>query len=231
MILAPSFYRIRESDIFYSFWTLQPEQVPQVEKTVGFLDQQLGKIHSPLSWEEILALDSQNDQSFLSSCLEVAKRIEPNWENAFGLVDWPEIRPRRLGDKIYLVLRKEGQPRHFLEVTDLINQLNKKIGDLASQLVSRLALPQTVHNELIRDERFILVGRGLYALQEWGYEPGTVKEVIAHILSESGHPLTREEIIDRVLEQRIVQETTILLNLSREEDFEKLPDGYYRLVQ
>lgn len=227
LILAPSFYRIRESDLFYSFWTLQPEQVSRVEKAVGSLGQQLEKIHSPLSWEEILALDSQNNQSFLSSCLEVAKRIESNWENAFGLVDWPEIRPRRLGDKIYLVLRKKGQPRHFSEVTDLINQLNEKIG----VLVSRLALPQTVHNELIRDERFVLVGRGLYALREWGYEPGTVKEVIAHILLESGHPLTREEIIDRVLEQRIVQETTILLNLSRENDFEKLPDGYYRLAQ
>jgi len=227
LILAPPFYRIRESNLFYPFWTLQPKQAPQVEKTLGFLDKQLEKLHSPLSWEEILALDPQGDPSFLLSCLEIAKRIEPNWENAFGLVDWPEIRPRRLGDKIYLVLRKEGQPRHFLEVTDLINQLHEKMGGLAS----RPALLQTVHNELIRDERFILVGRGLYALREWGYEPGTVKEVIVRILHQSERPLSREEIIDQVLEQRIVQETTILLNLSREEDFEKLPDGYYRLVQ
>jgi len=190
------------------------------------LNKLLEKINHPLPWQDILKLESK-EEHFLASCLEIAKRIEANWEKNFGLVDWSEIRPRRLGDKIDLILKKEGQPRHFLEVTDLINQLNERMGSLAS----RPALSQTVHNELIRDQRFVLVGRGLYALKEWGYEPGTVKEVIIRILNQSKSPLTREEIVDRVLEQRMVQETTVLLNLSREEDFKKLPGGYYRLTK
>jgi hypothetical protein len=226
LVLIPSFYRARENQLFYPFWTLQPEKVSEVEKTLSFLNKQLEKINHPLPWQDILKLESK-EEHFLASCLEIAKRIEANWEKNFGLVDWSEIRPRRLGDKIDLILKKEGQPRHFLEVTDLINQLNERMGSLAS----RPALSQTVHNELIRDQRFVLVGRGLYALKEWGYEPGTVKEVIIRILNQSKSPLTREEIVDRVLEQRMVQETTVLLNLSREEDFKKLPGGYYRLTK
>jgi len=226
LVLAPDFYRIRESEAFYSFWTVQLERVREVEETLQILTQQLEELRRPLALKEIFQFGFHDDQSFLMSCLEAAKRIEANWEGYFGLVDWPDIRPRRLKDKIYLVLREAKKPLHFSQITDLVNQLNERIGlDL-----TRPALTQTVHNELIRDERFVLVGRGTYALREWGYEPGTVKDIIEKVLAESKEPLPKEDIIEKVLQQRIVEKTTILLNLSREKKFERSKDGRYRLM-
>lgn len=227
LVVAPNFYRVRETKFFYPFWTLEPEKVTEVEETLKLLLKYLEKRKSPLSLEEILALDIPQDKSFTLSCLEVAKRIEPNWQKFYGLTDWPEISPRRLRDKMYLVFKEEERPLHFSQVTNLVNEFNKKITFPGLQ---RPALVQTVHNELIRDERFVLVGRGIYALSQWGYEPGTVKDVLIKILSQNKEPLSREEIITKALEQRMVEETTILLNLSREKSFERLLDGRYRLV-
>jgi len=72
------------------------------------------------------------------------------------------------------------------------------------------------------------VGRGTYALAEWGYLPGEVKEVIFRILKEEKKPLKKEEILKKVLEQRLVKENTILLNLSNKKYFLKDSLGRYR---
>ncbi len=227
LVVLPEVYRVRESDIHYPFWTITLKKVPTVEETLRNFLRKLEEIHKPLSLEEILSLGLQNDQAFMMSCLEAAKSIEPNWEGFYGLINWPEINPRHLRDKIYLVFQKEEKPVHFSQVTELVNQLSKEIPLLSNQ---RPALAQTIHNELIRDERFVLVGRGTYALREWGYRPGTVKEVIRNVLKEKSSPLSKEEIIEKVLQQRLVRKATILLNLSREKEFEKLADGRYRLI-
>jgi hypothetical protein len=98
-------------------------------------------------------------------------------------------------------------------------------------MVSKKVLPESVHNELIRNNRFVLVGRGIYALTEWGYEPGTVKEIIANVLKKSKKPLSKKEIVKKVFEQRQVKENTILLNLQDEELFEKDKKGKYSLAK
>jgi len=114
-------------------------------------------------------------------------------------------------------LKNHGKPLHFSQVTDLINK---------SLPSSRQAYVQTVHNELIKDPRFVLVGRGLYALKEWGYEPGTVSETIGQILKKEG-PLAKQEILDRVLQKRLVKENTILINLQNRKLFERDEVGKY----
>jgi hypothetical protein len=149
----------------------------------------------------------------LVSYLEISKNIQRNSEGLFGLREWPEINPRGVKDKAYLVFKKQNKPLHFTQVASLIGQ----------------ALPQTVHNELIKDPRFVLVGRGTYALKEWGYEPGRVREVIFKILSKEKKPLTKKEILAKVLKQRLVKETTVLLNLSNKEYFLKNPQGKYQI--
>ena len=93
--------------------------------------------------------------------------------------------------------------------------------------MERPALIQTVHNELIKDPRFVLVGRGIYALSEWGYYPGQVKDVILKVLKEKRRPLTKEEILEKVLSQRLVKENTILLNLSNKKYFLRNSQGKY----
>ena len=87
----------------------------------------------------------------------------------------------------------------------------------------------TTHNELILDDKYVLVGRGLYGLKEWGYQSGTVTEVISAILTELG-PLTKEEIVEKVSKQRLVKQTTVNLALMNKLRFRK-NDGRYELVK
>ena len=89
----------------------------------------------------------------------------------------------------------------------------------------------TVHNELIKDERFVLVGRGLYALKEWGYEPGVVKDIILKTLRDSKESLSKKEILDKVSEQRFVKENTIALNLQDRDYFVRDSQGRYTIKE
>ena len=90
---------------------------------------------------------------------------------------------------------------------------------------------QAIHNELIKDKRFVLIGRGIYALKEWGYERGTVADVIADVLRDAGEPLHRDEIVKRVLKSRFVKETTILLNLQGKPQFKRVAKATYELAE
>ena len=139
--------------------------------------------------------------------LAVAKDIKQNVFGHWGLATWSDIKPRGTREKAYLVLKTNGQPLHFREIAKLIDEhgLHHK---------KRSSHPQTVHNELIKDKRFVLVGRGIYALSEWGYQKGTVKEVIEDILKKAKEPLTREEILQGVLKVRQVKKSTIVINLN-----------------
>ena len=137
----------------------------------------------------------------------------------FGLRDWPEIEPRTIRDKIYLVLKKHGKPLHFSEIAKYITDLG---------IDRKPAHIQTAHNELINDDRFVLVGRGIYGLNEHGFMPGTVREVITRLLKANG-PLTKAEVVELVNKERFLQENTILINLQNKRYFKKLADGRYHL--
>ncbi len=106
----------------------------------------------------------------------------------------------------------------------------KEVAESIKNLFSKKAHVATTHNELIKDKRFVLVGRGLYALSEWGYSAGVVKDVLRDILNTHG-PLTREEIIDKVRKERYVKDNTIIVNLQDSSIFKKLPDGNYMIVE
>jgi DNA-directed RNA polymerase delta subunit len=121
-------------------------------------------------------------------------------------------------DYAFLVIRRHGSPIHFKEVAKLITELFKKKAHVA-----------TTHNELIKDPRFVLVGRGLYALAEWGYMSGVVKDVIRKVLEKNG-PMTKDEIVDKVLKERYVKENTIMVNLQNPKYFKKNKEGKYEAV-
>jgi len=104
---------------------------------------------------------------------------------------------------------------HFTEVAKAI-----------AKYFDKRAHTATTHNELIKDKRFVLVGRGLYALTEWGYSAGIVREVITEILKKHG-PLTKEEIIERVLRERYVKPNTIVVNLQNPAYFKRTPEGKF----
>jgi len=181
----------------------------KAQKVIALIYDKLKKIGKPLTLKELSSFNSL-EKSVFTSYLEISKKIQKDSEGNFGLKDWPEINPRGIKDKAYLVFKKTEKPLHFTEVAKLIEG----------------SLVQTVHNELIRDPRFVLIGRGIYALSEWGYYPGEVKDVISKVLTEGG-PLTKEEILEKVLKQRLVKENTVFLNLSNKKYFERDIQGKY----
>lgn len=139
--------------------------------------------------------------------LAIAKDVKQSVFGKWGLSAWSEIKPRGTREKAYLVLKTAGKPMHFREIATLIDTYGLQGKKAKSH-------PQTVHNELIKDKRFVLVGRGIYALSEWGYKKGTVKEVVEEVLRRSGTPMTREEILDAVLKIRQVKKSTVIINLN-----------------
>ena len=212
--LDERFKRFSEQEEIHSLWTIDPSSLGLAEKVIEDFYQNLEKKKKPLSLKDYNPPTKIGPKALLSY-LEISKLIERGEEDNFGLRDWPEINPRGIKDKAYLVLKKAEKPLHFSEVA-------KKI--------SPDTLVQTVHNELIRDSRFVLVGRGMYALAEWGYKPGTVKDVIVDFLEKKGEPASREKILEEVLRQRMVKENTVFLNLSDKNYFSRNSQGKYILA-
>ncbi len=101
----------------------------------------------------------------------------------------------------------------------------------ASDFKRKDVTTQAIHNELIKDKRFVLIGRGLYALKEWGYQKGTVADIISEVLRDAKEPLHRDEIVQRVLKSRFVKETTILLNLQSKPQFKRVAKATYELSE
>jgi len=138
----------------------------------------------------------------------------------WGLVKWPVVNPKNIRDKIYVILKEHGKHMHFNDIAGAIKGSSFKRKDVTTQ---------AIHNELIKDKRFVLVGRGIYALKEWGYEKGTVADIITEILRKEGAALHRDEIVKRVLKSRYVKETTILLNLQGKPQFKRVAKATYIL--
>ena len=216
-----------EEEQWYDRWFTREEALKAAQsiiaRTAGELSErgkpvpaaELFRILKARAREVLGAVPSNPD--LLESYLSISKLIGQNPYGEFGLVSWPTIRPRGVRDKAYAVILKTGKPMHFREVATAITRSGWSV---------KRAHPQTVHNELIKDPRFVLVGRGLYGLAEWGYAPGTVSDVIASLLKGAKRPLSKEEISTRVLEARLVKPNTVFLNLQNRELFKKTPDGY-----
>lgn len=163
-------------------------------------------------------IDGPHAVSALEELAGASKRIV-SLDGNYGMISWPEVNPKSIRDKTYLVLKKAGRPMHFTDIAEKISKL---------QANPKSVTTQAVHNELIKDGRFVLIGRGIYALAEWGYQAGTVADIIVQILQEES-PLSREEIIKRVLARRQVKVATIALNLQEKPQFERVAKGMYAL--
>lgn len=155
----------------------------------------------------------------LKGIVLVASTIAKAYDGKWGLTSWPTVLPRRIRDKIYIILEQTKKPMHFTDITDVLNR----------NYPGKKVLSRTVHNELIGDPRFILVGRGIYALKDWGYKPGVVADVIKDVLKEQGRPMAVGEIVEEVLKRRQVKSNTVIANLQNTELFKKVSKGVYAL--
>ena len=222
----PNFYP--EDNEWHSYWHLSDEDQKRASSLVA-------KLVKTMEMQKTKVLNTQDIQPFI---LEVAKphnlkdlvalnyistskHFHINEYGNFGLAHWSEINPRTMKDWAYVVLKKNRQPLHFQEITQMINKVRKD--------KRKTAHPQTVHNELIKDERFVLVGRGMYGLEEFGYMPGTAKEVIARLFKKHG-TLSPNQLLDLIAKERVFKKNTILINLQNRKNFKRLADGNYTLV-
>lgn len=154
----------------------------------------------------------------LASTSKALATLNGRW----GLIKWPMVNPKNIRDKIYVILKENGKHLHFNEIASAIKKSDFKRKDVTTQ---------AIHNELIKDKRFVLIGRGIYALKEWGYEKGTVADIITEVLKKSKQPLHRDEIVKLVLKSRYVKETTILLNLQGKPQFKRVAKATYTLAE
>ncbi|KKW30287.1 MAG: hypothetical protein UY74_C0045G0003 [Candidatus Kaiserbacteria bacterium GW2011_GWC2_52_8b] len=216
----------REDNDFRARWHIDESLVESVEEALTSLYESIEQ-NRLMSEEEFIQLFAKHlKQSgvkprpveVMTRWLLISKRVGKNPLGEWGRTESPHVRIKNTRDFAYLTLKRHGSPMHFTEVAKGI-----------SKLFNRETHPATTHNELIKDSRFVLVGRGLYALKEWGYEPGVVRDVIKGILTHEG-PLSREEIIDRVKRERYVKDATIVVNL-QSALFARLPDGRYALAK
>ena len=227
LLLAASkaFHFRAEDDSFHASYYLDKDSFKKAET---FLNQWINylksKKHSILEGrynEEFTAFvkEKKISPAAAEQYALLSKRIHRNSFGVVGLAEWPEVRPKTIRDRIYVVLKKQKQPVHFEDIARLIND---------AKLDARLAIASTVHNELIKDRRFVLVGRGMYGLSEHGYEPGTAQEVIARILKKQG-PMKSAEIIQAVQKERLFKHNTILVNLQNKSLFQRDEGGAYRV--
>jgi DNA-directed RNA polymerase delta subunit len=227
LVVGHPFNKIKEDEDFKHRWFIDKDLADKIQGS-------LKKLYENLKDDELIT-DQEMVKTFLSYVegvseqyrteeiakrwLNLSKKISKNPLGEWGKSTSPNISTKGVRDYAYLVIRKHGSPIHFREVAKAITTVFNKKAHVA-----------TTHNELIKDPRFVLVGRGLYALSEWGYMSGVVKDVIKKLIEKNGS-MTKQEIVDKVMKERYVKENTIVINLQNKKYFTKNKDGKYDIVK
>lgn len=221
-LLNDRFHCIENHEQLQPCWKLTGVAENDVLQTVNKLISIIKDHKEPVPHKLLMEkAGSGQDEKVVLARLRASKEIRNNVFGHWGLADWATVSPKRMNDKIFLILKQQGKPLHFTEIARLINEM---------KFDHKVAYPATIHNELILDSKYVLVGRGIYALAEWGYKPGVVSDVIADALKSAGKPMTREQIVEAVLKQRIVGKSTVHLALMNKQLFAKTADGRFQLI-
>ncbi|MFH0905259.1 MAG: sigma factor-like helix-turn-helix DNA-binding protein [bacterium] len=199
---------------------------PVLRDITTILRKKSGVMTEGAIWDQLVATDvyAANQEkltpSVMAGVMQVAEVVTQVEDGKWGLSEWPSVVPKRIRDKVFLILQKKNAPMHFRDIAEAINR----------EYPSKPVLSRTVHNELIGDQRFVLVGRGIYALTTWGYHSGVVADVIKEVLTGAGRPLTTDEIAEQVLKVRQVKKNTVVANLQNKALFARAGKGTYTLA-
>ncbi len=224
LALGEEFKKHKEDDNFHAHFSTD-------EKHAAHVREALEKLYTSIDEEDLVSEEEifnrfvshlsdvvgefKNNKEVIYRYLALSKVIGKNQLSEWGRTSSPHVKARGIKDYAYLIMRRAGRPMHFKEVALEINKTFGKKAHVA-----------TCHNELIKDPRFVLVGRGMYGLKDWGHTGGVVRDVITEVLKESGRPLPKDEIVKRVLAKRIVKPNTVLVNLQNAKYFRKVAGEY-----
>lgn len=218
---AKSLTAIEENDRYYAAIGIADYgDVVEIRERVDKIVEVIRKHKKPMSLDDLDNVLNYEHPDHIRAIASISKMLA-TLNGVWGLAKWPSVNPKNIRDKIFVILDAKKEPMHFMDIANEIKESNFRRKNVTVQ---------AIHNELIKDERFILVGRGIYALSTWGYKKGTISDIIKSILEKSSGPLTREEIVKQVLRVRKVKETTILLNLQNKKLFKKVERNLYTLA-
>ena len=227
LTLGDEFKKHKEDDHFHHRWTVN-------QKVTDVVHTALTDLYASLDNEELVSeqhivetfteklkdlAEEYRGEEIIKRYLTISKSIGKNALGEWGKASSPHIHTRGIKDYAYLVMRKHGTPMHFKDVAKDISKYFGKKAHVA-----------TTHNELIKDDRFVLVGRGVYGLREWGHVGGVVRDVIIEVIKDAKKPLSKEAVIEQVLKKRVVKANTIAVNLQNPEFFKKTKDGLYDIA-
>lgn len=220
--LSPAIAVVDDNDYFYHSIGLNAKHTEKdIRKNVEKVIAAITELGGPASISDVAKKIEGMDEKHIEALASLSKNVA-NLHGRWGLTKWPMVNPKNIRDKIYVILHDTNKPMHFSEIANSIK---------GSDFKRKNVTTQAIHNELIKDKRFVLIGRGIYALKEWGYKQGTVADVISDILKKEAGPLHRDEIVKRVLKSRQVKETTILLNLQGKQQFKRVAKATYALAE
>lgn len=220
--LCPELVVIDENDFYYlSVGVAKVFDAAAMKAQTDKIIEAIKKIGEPTTIKKIAQEAGISDVAQAEALASISKQLA-TLNDRWGLIKWPMVNPKNIRDKIYVILKENGKHMHFNEIAETIKKSDFKRKDVTTQ---------AIHNELIKDKRFVLIGRGIYALREWGYKKGTVSDIISEVLKEAGEPLHRDEIVKRVLKSRFVKETTILLNLQGKPQFKRVAKATYDIAE
>ncbi len=224
LALGDEFKKHKEDDNFHAHFSIDDKHATHIREA-------LGKLYGSIDEEDLVTEEEiftrftghltevlgefKDNKEVIYRYLALSKVIGKNQLSEWGRTSSPHVKARGIKDYAYLIMRRAGRPMHFKEVATEINKTFGKKAHVA-----------TCHNELIKDSRFVLVGRGMYGLKDWGHTGGVVRDVITEVLKESGRPLPKDEIVKRVLAKRIVKPNTVLVNLQNAKYFRKVAGEY-----
>jgi hypothetical protein len=211
--------RKHEQNQFYrAFWYTADSSLPALKTAMKDIQKLLSKKKEVISFQEVVQLlEAKYSERVIQSLLFIDWNFLKT-EKGWGLKSWRFINPRSIKDCITIILKREGKALHFATIMRRITE------EFPNR---RRVTPQASHNELIRHEEFVLVGRGLYGLREWGLAAGTVCDLIRDVLIENGEPMKRQDIISAVLAKRPVRLGTISLSLQKYPFFVRVGRAVY----
>lgn len=226
LTLGDDFKKNKEDEHFKSRWSIDDSVSESVHNA-------LKNLYTNLSDDELIPeselvkkfldelkdlSDKYRDEEVARRWLSMSKKMSKNPLGEWGKSNSSNIKTRGIKDYAFLMMRKHGSPMHFREVANSICDTFGKKTHTA-----------TCHNELIKDQRFVLVGRGIYALKEWGYKTGVVRDVIKDLLKANG-PMSKDDIVEAVMKERYLKKNTILVNLQNSKYFKKNKQGLYTAI-
>ena len=220
--LAPGLTNLDENDNYHASVAIADYgDEKQLRVRIDDIVKTIKKAAEPRTVDQLFDQLSYENPKQITALASLSKHLA-SLGGLWGLSKWPTVNPKNIRDKIYVILSDNKKPMHFSDIAKAIKDSEFRRKDVTTQ---------AIHNELIKDKRFVLIGRGIYALKDWGYSKGTVSDIISKVLSDSTEPLHRDEIVKRVLKSRQVKETTILLNLQSKPQFKRVAKATYVLAE